>query len=85
MVYKGEHSKSTGLYSLKTYVEAAIDLTIKNQYHLLKSVHKFFTKLSEIEYFHLLVKLPYTANIHYFFEFLLMNFNPKHVKLVSNY
>ena len=66
-------------------MEAAIDLTIKNQYHLLKSVNKFFTKLSEIEYFHLLVKLPYKANINYFLKFLLMNFKPKHVKLVTNY
>ena len=56
--YKGDHSKYTGLLNLKTYLKVAIDFTIKNKYHLLKSAEKFLTKSSGIEYFHLLVKLP---------------------------
>ena len=56
--YKGDHLKYSGLLNLKTYSKVTIDITIKNNYHLLKSAQKFFTKSSENEYFHLLVKLP---------------------------
>ena len=54
--YKGDHSKSTSLLNLKKNVEAAIDFTIKMQYHLLKSVYRFFNEKSENDIFYSLLK-----------------------------
>ena len=58
--------------NLKAFLEYPIDHTIKIQHNILKSVHCFFTDISEIEHYHLLGKLFYLANIHY----LLMNCLP---------
>ena len=56
LCYKEDHSKSTSLLNFKKNVEAAIDLTIKMHYHLLKSVHRFFNEKSENDIFYSLFK-----------------------------